>query len=341
MLELRIPPPYANTEIERVKQIIEYVEETQLQLGSRAANQRLIDEIGVNVSRVRNEAYCTEALDYHLGLLCAYVGNAKAAAHHIDRSNALPGSGGRKIFSDHLAESLELHRRQELAKSRSIPSVLIAAMPRSASASLTQTIGTLLDIPTMRASCGNFPEYFLMPRWFGLAASGAAVFHDHFGASLFNLRVLTDNNVNEVFVRIRDPRSAIYSWLSLRIKVGTLNIATDFEHTLIQEYNRCFIPWLQGWIAVATKPEFGIKVHWSLYQPRRDAVADAVRGILSTLAATHASLEPYHTGDIPLVEANFVEGDDESWRRSVSPDCQKRLWEATPTEVRDLLALRA
>jgi hypothetical protein len=41
------------------------------------------------------------------------------------------------------------------------------------------------------------------------------------------------------------------------------------------------------------------------------------------------------------VEANVVEGDDESWRRSVSPDCQKRLWEATPTEVRDLLALRA
>src|SRR5262245_33146847 len=55
----------------------------QATVGNRAANDTLIKLLGVNVSITRDESYCQEALDYHLGLVHAHVGDIERAARHF------------------------------------------------------------------------------------------------------------------------------------------------------------------------------------------------------------------------------------------------------------------
>ena len=189
-----------------VRQVIAEVLEIQRGTGNRAANQILFDKIGLNIWDALDEGYCAEALEYHLGLLYAHIGEPEEAAAHMARSGTFAGAGGYRIFSDHQSGALELRRQQEAALQRGIPSLVIASMPRSASASLTQTLATALDIPIMRVSCGRYPNSYLIPRWLlNEFSRGGAVLHDHFGALPYNLAALRESGVCDVFVRC--PRS--------------------------------------------------------------------------------------------------------------------------------------
>jgi hypothetical protein len=339
---LNLPPPHQVDEeyLASVRRVIARVLDTRKRRGNRAGNQAIIDEIGVRVRFERDESYCREALDYHLGLLYAHLGDPDMAAHHIDRSGAHPGSGGNQLFSDHQSESLALRRRQELAKERDIPSILMASMPRSASASLTQTIAAVLDIPVLRASCGRFPDFFLIPRWFDSAKSGGAIFHDHFAANPFNLGMLRDAQVNEIFVRIRDPRSATCSAESLVEREAGDRPEISFEDRVLARYEQAFVPWLISWIAVAADPAAGLTVRWIRYGASSDEIRNTARVVLLALSGRHPALAGYAVPDIPIVEANYVGGNDEAWRAKISQPGQERLWRATPDAIRELLTLR-
>jgi hypothetical protein len=342
MLELRFPPAHLADEqhVANVREVIASVLGAQKTLGNRAGNQAIVDQIGLEVRLVRDEAYLGEALDYHLGLLYAHVGDPQRAAFHIERSGTHPGTGGNQIFSDHMHESLELRRRQDLAIARSIPPVLIPSMPRSASASLTQTIAALLDAPIMRVSSGRYPHFCILPRWLNSFLRGGAVLHDHFGADPFNLKTLRDAGVRNVFVRIRDPRPAACSATNLSDrKSGTADPAS-FEDRVLALYHKSFVPWLQGWITAASDSAAGLRVHWVPHGPS-NATGDAARQILSVLAATHPALGAFATNDVAEVKANFVTGDDEAWRTRISTSGQEQLWERTPDEVKRLMSLRA
>ena len=329
-----------NTHAEHVRQTIARALDVRDQFGNRAGNQAIIDAIGLIVRYQRDEAYCEEALDYHLGLLYAYLGDADAAANHFERSGTHPGTGGNQLFPDHQSESLALRRHQERAKERSIPSVLIASMPRSASASLSRTIAATLDVPIMRASCGRFPNFILVPRWFDSASSGGAVLHDHFGASPCNLKVLRGGGVDKLFVRIRDPRAAVCSSVNLDRQVYGDEAVPGWEALIIDRYQADFVTWLQGWIAVANDPEADLHIEWLRYGARDEEIADTAQRVLTGLAARHPALEPYAAADVAWVKANLVVGNDEHWRGQISPEGQARLWEATPEPIRDLLELR-
>jgi hypothetical protein len=342
MLTLRLPPWHAvdNEHLARMRQTIESVLDTRSLRGNRAGNQAILDAIGVRVQFERDEAYCQEALDYHLGLLYAYLGDTDVAADHFNRSGTHPGTGGNQLFSDHLYESLALRRHQDQAKERAIPSILIASMPRSASASLIQTIAAALDIPVMRASCGRFPNFLLVPRWFDSAASGGAVLHDHFGANPFNLKILRGGGIHDLFVRIRDPRAAACSSVNLDRRAHDDDDRAAFEERVVTRYQTAFIPWLEGWIDIATSPEAGLRIEWLRYGASHDEISATARSVVAKLATRYPELEPYAAKVIAPVRANFVIGDDESWRRQISRQGQERMWQATPDAVKDLLALR-
>jgi hypothetical protein len=268
MFELRFPPPHLmdDRHTAELRRIIAEVEETQRQRGNRAGNQTIIDKIGLEARFVQGEGYWGEALDYHLGLLYAHNGEPEKAAYHFERSGTLPSGGGDLVFSDHQRESLELRRRQDLAKERCTPSLVIAAMPRSASASLTQTLATMLDAPLMRVSCGQLTTYYLVPRWLNCFSPGGAVLHDHFGATPFNLKTLQECGCSEVFVRVRDPRPAAASMANLLNRRFGAPDNVDGERQIIQLCEQYFIPWVSDWLAVAADAKPSVKVHW-LAQP--------------------------------------------------------------------------
>jgi hypothetical protein len=339
MLELRYPPAHRldDQHFAAVRKIIAEVSEAQQRLGYRAGNQLIIDKIGLDAQFVLDEGYWREALDYHLGLLYAHVGEPEKAAFHFERSDTHPSTGGNQVFSDHQRESLELRRRQDRASERGIPSLTIAAMPRSASASLTQTLASLLDAPLMRVSCGSFPRFNLVPRWLNSFSPGGAILHDHFGATAFNLNTLREGRVPAVFVRVRDPRPAAASAANLSNQKYGVPDDIDHESHVIQFCERSYIPWVADWIA-ASDTASGLKIHW-LAQPS-NAIPDMVRQILTTLLPEYPVLEQYLPADVAEVKANFVTGDKDAWRKVVSKAGQERLWHAIPQNVKDFLGLK-
>ena len=342
MFALRLAPPHAidDEHLARVRGTIAKALETRELRGNRAGNQAIIDELGVAVRLERDEGYCAEALDYHLGLLYAHLGDPEKAADHFNRSRTHPGTGGNQLFSDHQYESLALRQHQEQAKERSIPSILIASMPRSASASLVQTIAGVLDIPAMRASCGRFPDFLLVPRWFGSASSGGAVLHDHFGPIPHNIKLLQDEGIHELFVRVRDPRAAACSAVNLDRRAYDDDHPTDLENLITDRYRTAFIPWIEGWINVAADPEADLQIEWLRYGGSREEIGATAQEVIARLATQQPELKPYAAGQIVPVAANFVIGNDEGWRRQISQRGQDQLWEATPNAVRELLALQ-
>jgi hypothetical protein len=331
MFELHFPPPHrADEHMVSVRRIIAEILDVQQLRGNRAANQAVIDKIGLDVMQERDEDYCGEAIDYHLGILYAYVRDPEKAAYHFDRSGTYPSSGGFRPFPDHQRESFELRRRQDLARERGIPSLLIAAMARSGSASLVQTLATTLDVPIMRISSHRH----IVPRWLDCFCRGGAILHDHFGALPYNLKTLREKGVGRIFVRARDPRAAAASAVGLSNRKFGPPQDIDYESQVIRLCEQNFIPWIAGW--VAAKSDF--KIHW-LLEPS-SATPKMARDVLTALAPEYPVLEQYMSTDVAEVTANFITGDKDAWRKQISAGGQERLWDAMPVAVRELLELR-
>jgi hypothetical protein len=339
MFELRFPPPHLmdDRHLADLRTAIAEVEDARRQHGNRAGNQAIIDKIGLEARFVQGEAYWGEALEYHLGLLYAHSGEPEKAAYHFERSGTLPSGGGDLIFSEHQREALELHRLQHSAKERGIPSLLIASMPRSASASLTQTLATMLEAPLMRVSSGQIPNYFLVPRWLNCFSPGGAVAHDHFGAAPFNLKTLRDCGCYEGFVRVRDPRAAAASMTRLLNRRFGAPQHVTYESQMIQLCEQYFIPWIAGWLTAADAAA-GLTIHW-LAQPS-SAIAAMTRQVLTVLVAKYPALEQFVAVDVAEVRANYVTGDEQAWRKDIGTSGQQRLWQAIPQNVKDFLGLK-
>jgi hypothetical protein len=330
MFELHFPPPHrADEHRVAVRRIIAQILDVQQLHGNRAANQEVIDKIGLDVRQERDEDYCREALDYHLGILYAYVRDPETAAYHFARSGTYPSGGGDLPFPDHQRDSLELRRHQDLAKQRGMPSIFIVTMARSGSASLVQTLATALDVPVMRISSHRQ----IVPRWLDCFAGGGAILHDHFGALPYNLKTLRENGVRQIFVRVRDPRAAAASAVGLSNRKFGSPDDIDYESQMIQTCEQFLIPWVAGWMAA----QADFEIHWLPDSP--SAIAKMAREILVTLAPQYPALEQYLSADIAEVTANLVTGDEDAWRKQINPRDQDRLWDAMPAAIRELLGL--
>ena len=330
MFELHFPPPHrADEHMVSVRRIIAEILDVQQLHGNRAANQAVLDKIGLDVRQERDEGYCREAIDYHLGILYAYVRDPERAAYHFERSGTYPSSGGFRPFPDHQRESFEVRERQDLARERGMPAILIAAMARSGSASLVQTLATTLDLPIMRISS----HHHIVPRWLNCFCSGGAILHDHFGALPYNLATLHESGVGPIFVRARDPRAAAASAVGLSNRKFGRPEDIDYESQVTRLCEQIFIPWIADWLAAQSD----FKIHW-LLEPT-SAIPKMAREVLAALAPQYPLLERYLSTDIDEVTANFIAGDKDAWRKQISPRNQDRLWDAMPVAVRELLGL--
>ena len=304
--------------------------------GNRVANEVLLDAIGLTLRPELDNDYYREALDYHLGLLYAHLGQPERAAEHFELSGTLPHAGGNPIFSEQQTEAAAIRQHQMVAIGRGIPLIMIASMPRSASASLTQTIAATLDIPILRVSSGNFPHYFIVPRWLNHAASGGAVTHDHSAASAYNLAALIKGGIQHVFVLVRDPRAAAASAAVLYkpslSRLGRESLARRMVRDVLYSY----LPWLNEWVAASVDQSSPLKIHWIHSDKARADMDAAVRDIVSILAPQHPALEKHLGQKAVEVTANFNAGDDDAWRKVVDASDQAQMWDAMTEETRAL-----
>jgi hypothetical protein len=298
---------------------------------NRLAVEFLVNAIGVVVSHTRNEAYFAEALNYLCGQLFAHANMPKEAAEAIAASHVLPGSGGILLFHDAVAESIALARAQDEAISRGVPAIVLASMPRSASAALTQTLAEIMRAPLFRISLGPFPNSEFAPMWLQRFLRGGGILHDHFGASAFNIGLLRDFGVKKVNVLVRDPRAAAASyakhWLNIGAKVGSLELF----------YTEHYIPWLRDWLGADKRGE--IDIRW-IRSADVTAGPESLRTVLASILEGTEHGFAASIGAAELVAANFVKGDPDAWRAFASPALRKKMWDLLPGEIIERLELR-
>lgn len=295
--------------------------------GNRASAEFLVKQIGVRVAKTRNDSYFAEACKYLCGQLFAHANMPTEAAQAIAASNVLPFSGGDALFHDAVAESITLAHAQEHAIDRGVPAVILASMPRAASAAFTQTLAQVTGAPIVRASIGEFPNCWLMPSWLGRVARGGAILHDHFGAQEFNLAELRAQGIKTVFVLVRDPRAAARS--AAKMEFGDQPTESDIEAAYLK-----YISWLRDWLEAERSKK--IDVRWIRSR-------DVTHGSASLKAVLTMILGPNFADQISnasLACANFTGQRPEAWREAVSPQLRSRMWNLLPSEAVDRFELR-
>jgi hypothetical protein len=293
----------------------------------------------MEVSPDRDEDYCAEALNFHLGLLEAYSNRPDDMADAIQRSRTMPAPDDQLLFSDHVTSSMLAHQRQFSAIARKIPAILIACMPRSASATLTHTLAKLLNVPVLHICIGFFPDYFFAPSWLDMFLEGGAVTQDHFMLNAFNLGVIASRGHRHVFVTVRDPRAAARSqvhWLSR--EHSSFSGSTD--ERIRQECIENFIPWLQGWIDRSRDESLPFQVHMIKFQDVVRDLAGSIRRIATILRDEFPAMAPFcEYTEVEEVRLHFDQGNDEAWRSEVSEATRAELWNACTPDIRHLLNL--
>jgi hypothetical protein len=307
--------------------------------GSRAANDFVLNQIGIRGSLDNDESYFAEALRYHLGLLHAHAADPVEMARQLQQSHTMLTGESDLLFSDHVNLSYILRARQLAAIARGLPAILIACMPRSASATLTYTLARAVDIPVMHISAGNFPDRYLVPSWLNVFLEGGAITQDHFAANDFNLGVLRGRGPRDIFVLVRDPRAAARSQARhlARWRNGSSELlARRIERQCLAH----FMPWLQAWIDCANDPDQPFRIHWLTYREVCQDPGAILRKIGGVLGADNKAIAAHaYTHSLEEERMHFVEGNDHAWRREVSASTRDVLWGACTPQMRALLDL--
>ena len=324
---------------EELQRFVAAAKEIQDQKGSLQAVSYLIGKLGIEMSVDRNESYFAEAFNFHLGLLEAYSGQPEAMAEHIRLSRTMPSPEDDRIFADHVAICLVTREHQLDAIARKLPAILFGCMPRSGSATLTQSIAKLLDVPIMHTSIGVFPDYFIAPSWLDMFLEGGALTQDHFMLNDFNFGVLKARGPRNVFVTIRDPRAAARSqvhWLSRWGNAGSASLEDRIERQCVCN----FIPWLQSWIERSRDPASPLRIHMIKFQDIVHDLAGILLQIARVLQDEFPAMAHYADRvDVEEIRVHFEQGDDEAWRSEVSEPTRRKLWDACTPEIRELLKL--
>jgi hypothetical protein len=339
MLRVRMREATQQHSVEARHAFAAEAKEIQQREGSLRAVGYLLDKVGVGFTLDRDEGYCAEALNFHLGLLEAYSNRPEAMAEHIRLSRTMPGPEDERLFSDHVAICLAAREHQLDATARSMPAILFGCMPRSASATLTYSLAKLIDVPVLHTSIGAFPNYYIAPSWLDAFLQGGAVTQDHFMPNDFNSAVLKSRGARDVFVTIRDPRAAARSqvhWLARWGNTGSVSLAERIEQQCIAN----FIPWLQSWIDCSREPSSPLRVHMIKYQDTVRDLAGTIRQIARTLQVEFPAMTAYaEGGDVEEVRIHYNQADDEAWRSEVSERTRRKLWDACTPDIRELLNL--
>jgi hypothetical protein len=308
--------------------------------GSRAANDFVLNQIGIHGSPDNGNSYFAEAMHYHLGLLHAHTGNPTEMAPHLTQSHTMPTGESDLLFSDHVNLSYVLRERQLAAIKRGLPPILIACMPRSASATLTYTLARAIDIPVMHISAGNFPDRFLVPSWLDMFLEGGAITQDHFAASDFNLGVLQGRGPRDIFVLVRDPRAAARSQVH-HLARGRDGSNERPAQRIERQCTENFIPWLQAWIDCANNEKLPFRIHWLTYREVCQDPGAILRKIASVLGADNKAIAAFaYAHSLQEERMHFVDGHDDAWRREVGSSTRDLLWQACTAEMKAMLDLR-
>jgi|GEM_PF-2379362 len=179
----------------------------------------------------------------------------------------------------------EMFARQDQGRSRGIPAVIFAAVPKSGSEYILEVVADALDVPVMFPTLNTFPvDRFVVPILDDVKKGGAIV-RLHADASAINLGALSDAGFQRIIVHVRDPRQIMLSWVHQQIRMEGVEYdnsrhyfdppipenfrALSFEQQIdwaTQNYLPSIINWIIGWLDAARDPATGIQIEFTEFR---------------------------------------------------------------------------
>jgi tetratricopeptide (TPR) repeat protein len=267
---------------------------------------------------------------------CALAGTDPGRAGGVLDAAGLPLPGGYEgqLYDRYLLTSAQVRRR---ARAGRAPSVLVTAIPKSASEFLSYTLAEALGAAVARVTIGDPFAGAVSAAWAAEAAGGGCVLHDHFAATEANLAALRAAGVGRLAVLVRDPRAVAWSLAVMEAEYADTGPAAPPTPELVARLSG----WIDTWVRAAAA---GFPVEFIRFQ---ELVADpegVLGGLLDARGAggfrprLHEVLE--ERARRPRASSNFRRGDDDAWRSHVPSESHAAVWDAIPAGVRDLLHLR-
>lgn len=286
-----------------------------------------------------NEQY-EGAAYYHLALISHWAQRFDDARRFMELSG-LPAGGdfGLLLYHDRLAIAERLAAHQDCAISAGKPAILFTALPKSASAFVSNSIAQILDVPVFRASVGGIVSGWVVRKWAAQINRGGATTHEHYPALTANIDALVQAGVRKVFVQVRDPRAAWWSYFHHINRRPDIAKESPGPH---QWYSEATM-WLQGWIDASRAPGCPLKVVFVRYDDVRLKPMETIKLIVdeSCYSLPMAEMARFFEKRRQSGRAldNFRVGEPDEWRRGLAPDLAAQFWRNTPEPVRDLLQM--
>jgi hypothetical protein len=209
----------------------------------------------------------------------------------------------------------------------STPSLLVNALPKSASTYLSEVLERGLRAKRISLTVGVFPEDLILFSQIQTFTEGGQIARHHFPASETNLAYLRHFNLRPI-IHVRDPRAALVSWThQLANARGGWNelfwyypsicppaifLDRDFEWQLqwcFEHHFGVFLDWIYGWCAAADRKS--VEVLFTSYE---DLVRDEDGTLRKMLDFSGLTAHFKHPRVPPSPELLFREGKIDGWR---------------------------
>ncbi|WP_439622384.1 hypothetical protein [Gemmata sp.] len=252
-----------------------------------------------------------------------------------------PGDHDAQHYDRYLLTAAGVRREQLRARAAGAPGIVIASLPKSASEFLSYTLAEALRAPVLRVTIGPPPLGTVHGKWVAAVLEGGAVTHDHFAASAANLAALKAGGLNEIWVLVRDPRAAFWSYERMQSEYDGVAAAARMDPARVLHGVKQFGDWVATWV---TARDDGFPVRFVYFRDLTESPGPVMGRILQSrgggrfVAALNDVLQVRAEGG--RVSSNFRQGDDEAWRAGVPAELHAAIWDAVDERAKKLLGLK-
>ncbi len=239
-------------------------------------------------------------------------------------------------FSRWIADtaSQDFRHRQDAARSRGVPAILLVAMQKSASEYVFDNLQRALASPAIYVTIGTIPRDKIIPSAVRQLAQGGAIARSHMDGAEFP--ALAAHGITRLLLTVRDPRQVTVSWAHMVRRLSDVEfryasrmydpgVPNDFREWSLQKqldwavYN--YLPgqvaWLESWAAVLDKGPT-IPVCVSTFDEFRQDGDAFFRKILAFYGLAPINL-PKSADQSAAAMRNFRRGEVDEWRDVLTP----------------------
>jgi hypothetical protein len=288
----------------------------------------------------RSEEWIAREARYLFANVASPLVGAKVAELLSGYDFPMPAGHEAQHYDRYLLTAARVRRQQLLARGHGVPSILLASLPKSASEFLCYTLAEALGAAVVRVTIGDPILGAVHAPWVATATQGGCVTHDHFAASKVNLAALRAGDVARIFVLVRDPRAAFWSYETMWSEWDKVPPAQRLTRARIFRGVRTMNSWIDSWIQ-AKKAGFP-----ATFLRFKDLTTDPGTVMGGVLYASGASRFIPQLREVlrlreerKRISSNFRRGNDDAWREHVPTEMHAAIWDLISPEVRDLLDL--